>query len=76
MSDEGDLLPQVQRYRDLVLRYEALDEAIDTLIMRHGGKSDNMPAADLKRYRDLARERDDVLNEMRALERLLDLGES
>ncbi len=41
--------------------YEALDEEIDTLIMAHGGTSEQMPPEDLERYRELARQRDELL---------------
>jgi hypothetical protein len=68
---DSDVLRQVQQYRQVVLQYEALDEEIDTLIMAHGGTSEKMPAEDLQRYRALARQRDDLLNEMRAMEQLL-----
>lgn len=73
MSDE--LSNQVQQYQALVMRYEALDHEIDALIMAYGGTSDKMPAADFSRYRDLARQRDDVLNEMRLIEHQLSLDE-
>jgi hypothetical protein len=71
----GETLHQVQKYRKLVLLYEALDGQIDELIMAHGGASENMPADSFARYRELARKRDDVLNEMRALERELHLDD-
>ncbi len=70
-ENDSDLLQQVQYYRKVVLMYEALDEEIDALIMAHGGTSDKMPWEDLRRYRDLARQRDELLNEMRTLEQQL-----
>ncbi len=70
-ENDSDLLQQVQYYRKVVLMYEALDEQIDALIMAHGGTSDQMPWEDLRRYRDLARQRDELLNEMRTLEQQL-----
>lgn len=70
-DNDSDLLQQVQQYRKVVLMYEALDEEIDTLIMAHGGTSDKMPAEDLQRYRSLARQRDELLNEMRTMEQQL-----
>lgn len=74
MGDD-DLKTQVAAYQKLVLRYEALDEEIDALIMAHGGTSDKMPADDLTRYRALARERDEVQNELRMLEHQLRLDD-
>lgn len=70
-DDGGKMLHEVQEYRDLVLKYEALDEQVDALIMAHGGGTEHMPAADLEKYRKLARERDEVLNEMRVMEQAL-----
>ncbi|MDX2137083.1 MAG: hypothetical protein SF123_03235 [Chloroflexota bacterium] len=71
MSDTNHTLHEVQQYRKLVLIYEAVDAEIDKLIMTYGGHSEAMPPADLERYRDLAHKRDDVQNEMRALEQKL-----
>lgn len=70
-EDSNDPLNQVQQYRELVLRYEALDEEIDALIMSYGGTMEKMSPEALLRYRVLARERDDVQNDMRQLEKLL-----
>ena len=70
-ENDSDLLQQVQYYRKVVLMYEALDKEIDTLIMAHGGTSDKMPPADLDRYRDLARQRDELHNEMAEIEQKL-----
>lgn len=68
MNDER---AKVEAYRRIVLEYEALDEAIDRLIMEYGGQADKMPSEALERYRNLARQRDDVQNEMRVLEQQL-----
>ena len=70
-ENDSDVLQQVQYYRKVVLMYEALDEEIDTLIMAHGGTSEGMPPEDHKRYRELARRRDELQNEMRAIEQQL-----
>jgi len=76
MPDEiGNSLALVQKYRKLVLVYEALDKEIDALIMAHGGSSEKMPPEDLERYRHLARQRDDVQGEMHELEMALDIDE-
>jgi len=70
-DNDSDLAQQVQYYRKVVLQYEALDEEIDNLIMAHGGTSDKMSPEDHARYRELARQRDELLNEMRTLEQQL-----
>lgn len=72
MADDGrDMREAVETYRRKVLQYEALDEEIDTLIMQYGGQPDKMPPEALERYRTLARQRDEVQNEMRVLEQML-----
>ena len=76
MPDEtGNPLELVQKYRKLVLVYEALDKEIDALIMAHGGSSEKMPREDLVRYRNLARKRDEVQGEMHELEMELNINE-
>jgi hypothetical protein len=66
-----DSFDKVRRYRELVLRYEKLDEVIDALIMAAGGVPDKMSPDDRERYRELARQRDELQNEMRWLEQQL-----
>lgn len=68
---DAEQLQLVQWYRLLVERYEAKDRAIDELIMRHGGLSQNMSLAAHDEYRRLAEERLELLNHMRQLERQL-----
>ena len=63
----------VQRYRLLVEEYEALDSRIDSLIMASKGVMEKMSPADLIHYRQLARQRTELLNDMRMLEQQLDL---
>lgn len=75
MTGSDAELSHVQRYQQIVLQYEALDEQIDALIMEYGGGSENMPPDAYARYRDLARQRDELFNEMRELEQLLDIDE-
>lgn len=70
-----DAIHKVQQYRKLVLVYEALDEEIDQLIMANGGHTDKMSPDVIARYRDLARRRDDVQNDMRALEQELQIDD-
>lgn len=75
MSGPGnsDQLKLVRRYRMLVGDYESLDKRIDDLIMRHDGGSVSMSEADFQTYRDLARRRTEVQNEMRLLEQQLEI---
>lgn len=70
-----DAIHKVQQYRKLVLVYEALDEEIDQLIMANGGHTDKMAPEAIARYRELARRRDDVQNDMRALEQELQIDD-
>jgi hypothetical protein len=72
MADEGnDTLHQVQNYRKLVLLYEAVQQEINALIHAAGGATEKMSAADRARYRELARRRDELQNDMRYLEQQL-----
>ena len=74
-QDERGALHQVQKYRTIVLVYEALDEEIDELLEANAGATENMSQEDLTRYRELARKRDEVLNEMCILELQLHLDD-
>jgi hypothetical protein len=72
VADEGsDLRQQVEDYRRIVLQYEALDEEIDALLASHGGDAEAMSLEELERYRALARQRDDLFNDIRMLEQTL-----
>ena len=66
VSDDSQ--DKLKRYREIVLQYEQLDEEIDALIMASDGIPDQMSSEDRARYRDLARRRDEIQNEMRWLE--------
>ena len=69
MSD--NMLQEVTRYNELVQQYHALDEQIDNLIHAHQGHSENMTDESRATYRQLARQRDDVFNQMRTMEQSL-----
>ncbi len=70
-DNDSDLKQQVAIYQRIVEQYEQLDEEIDNLLMAHDGRSDRMSAEDHARYRNLANQRDELYNEMRALEQSL-----
>lgn len=72
-SQKSEQLKLVQRYRELVGDYETLDKRIDDLIMRHDGGTESMSEADFEAYRELARRRTEVQNEMRVLEQQLEI---
>jgi hypothetical protein len=64
-----DIQQQMQHYQTLVQRYEALDIKIRDMFPTHDGKTarkNQLPA-----YRVLARERDELFSEIRALEQNL-----
>lgn len=63
-----DLRDALARYQALVHDYEALDETIDALLASYGGNVDKMEGADKQHYREMFRQRDELLNEMRILE--------
>ncbi|MCY3799923.1 MAG: hypothetical protein OXG23_06935 [Chloroflexi bacterium] len=72
-NPENGQLALVQRYKELVEAYEALDSQIDELVSASRGRADQMSAADLRTYRQLARKRSELLNDMRLLEQQLNL---
>lgn len=74
-ASESRQMELVAHYRQLVEAYEAIDSKIDELIMANGGKSEDMSDEDMRLYRKWARQRNEMLNEMRLLERQLDLME-
>lgn len=63
-----DMRRQVTDYNELVQQYHALDEQIDNLIHAHDGHSENMTEQSREQYRQLARERDNLFNQMRTIE--------
>jgi hypothetical protein len=69
MSEE--MREQVTRYKELVAKYEALDEQIDALIEAHEGHSENFSEETRERYKLMARERDEIQNLMREMEQEL-----
>lgn len=68
---ENNDLNRVQTYRELVLRYEALHAQINSLLHAHQGASEHMSPDELTHYRQLARQRDELFNEMRWMEQEL-----
>lgn len=66
---------QVEKYNQLVQQYHELDEQIDTLLMQYDGHTENMPDEAMRQYRNLARQRDDVFNNMKAMEQTLFVDE-
>jgi hypothetical protein len=71
MPRDDDLLNKVQDYRRIVLVYEDLNRQISQLLTANAGSTDKMSSADREQYRQLARQRDEVQNEMRWLEQQL-----
>ncbi|MAS33238.1 MAG: hypothetical protein CL610_04485 [Anaerolineaceae bacterium] len=75
MADKSsDSYDKVRLYRELVLKYEEIDAEIDALIMAVSGAPDKLSSTERDRYRELARRRDELQNEMRWLEQQL-MGE-
>ncbi|MCY3779511.1 MAG: hypothetical protein OXG78_04300 [Chloroflexi bacterium] len=75
MAADGKDMRLIRRYRRLVEDYEAIDSRIDELIMSKQGKSEDMSVKDRRLYREMARRRSEIQNEMRLLERQLNLME-
>jgi hypothetical protein len=72
---ESEILQSITTYQDLVIRYEGLHAEINTLIHAHGGATEHMSDNEINHYRGLARQRDELLNEMRYLEQLLNIDD-
>lgn len=72
--EESGQLALVQQYRQLVEAYEALDSRIDELVTASRGDTNEMSAADLRKYRQWARQRTELLNDMRLIEQQLNLS--
>lgn len=66
---EGDALNRVQSYRNTVLMYEQTHAQISKMVDANRG--DHMSEADLAQYRELARRRDELFNEMLLMEQQL-----
>ena len=67
MTDDG-LSDEFLRYQALVAAYEALDEQIDSFLASYKGNLDKLDGEDKQHYREMSRQRDELLNEMRLLE--------
>ncbi len=74
-SRTPDDMERIERYRRLVLEYEALDEEIDALLADHKGATENMSDEDFDRYRELAHRRDTLYNQMKTLESQIHLDD-
>lgn len=70
MSDENPIA-LIEQYKLLVARYEALSQEIDDFLTaaRRDGKA--LDPDEMQRYRAIARERDELFSEMRAMQRQL-----
>lgn len=74
-NSNREALYKVQQYRKMVLVYEALNAEIDALLAAHRGDQTRMQPDDKQRYRELALKRDEMLNDMRALEQELQIDD-
>ncbi len=72
MSD--NLQERIAHYNDLVRQYEQLENEIK-LFLGTDGKTDELRADKLQKYRELANRRDDLFSEIRAIEQELFLDE-
>lgn len=70
-DDNKNLLSRIQSYRKVVLIYEGLNKAIHKLLADNDGGTEKMSTEDRERYRQLARQRDELNSEMRFLEQQL-----
>lgn len=68
---EDDTQSRITRYRELVLRYESIHHDINHLLHQYQGGTEHMADADRQRYREMAHQRDELVNEIRVLEQHL-----
>lgn len=71
MNDNNEILQQVVLYQKLVEQYEALNDRIQKMLDNVGGDTRKFSPAEFQHYRQTARERDEVFNEVRVLQRQL-----
>lgn len=69
MADR-DFRALAEQYNELRLKFETLSHQVARLVDTYGG-SERMPSAERERYRQLARERDDLANELLILQNQL-----
>ncbi len=73
-DDHKNQLALVQDYHKLATAYEALDSRIDELVSASRGGREAMSLAGLRQYRELSRQRSELLSDMRLLEQRLNLS--
>lgn len=59
---------QAQTYQAVVLAYEQVGAQIQTLIQTYGGHSDSIPPEQMRLYRQLAAQRDELYDQLKAIE--------
>lgn len=70
-NSEDDTQSRIARYREIVLQYESIHHKISDLLDRHQGGTEHMSDDDRQHYREMARQRDELVNEIRVLEQQL-----
>lgn len=70
MSDNNDL-NSLHLYRNLVLDYEAVNREINALFHVHQGGTETMTEQEFAHYRELAKRRDELFNEIKVMEQQL-----
>jgi uncharacterized protein (DUF3084 family) len=76
MSEPNNFQQQVETYKQLVARYEQLDEQIDAFLNDKKAQTGKLlNPEDRTRYLEMKRERDEVESEMRVLEEQMNLDD-
>jgi uncharacterized protein involved in exopolysaccharide biosynthesis len=68
---EDDTRRRMARYREVVLRYEQLGAQIDSVLGQQRQEGAQIGEAERAQYRVLARQRDELADELRVLEQQL-----
>ncbi len=68
MNENSDSLQQAAQYQQLVEQYEALNDRIQTMLDNVGGDTRKFAPEEFQQYRQIARQRDEIFNEVRVLQ--------
>lgn len=68
MSEHSENLQQAAQYQQLVEKYESLNDHIQKMLDNVGGDTRKFSPEAFQQYRLVARERDEVFNEVRVLQ--------
>lgn len=63
-----DAQEQAQHYQNLIAEYEGLSQQIQALLDANAGHTENLAEADMLKYRQLAKRRDELYDQIKSIE--------